>query len=76
MNRPDYEKGKVIECRSTNMLTAECPECEGKITFSKQPELGHRFHCQHCDADIEVVWLDPLYLRDRKHDISIWATRH
>ena len=44
------------------MLTAECPECEGKITFPKQPDLGHRFNCQHCDADIEVVWLDPLSL--------------
>jgi lysine biosynthesis protein LysW len=42
--------------------TAYCPECDTKITFKKEPELGQRVTCRECSEILEVVELDPLEL--------------
>ncbi|MFH1636492.1 MAG: hypothetical protein ABIG63_21125 [Chloroflexota bacterium] len=44
------------------METAECISCEEKITFQIEPKMGQLVTCPKCDAQLEVVWLDPIEL--------------
>jgi lysine biosynthesis protein LysW len=39
-----------------------CPECDGKITLNPHASLGQKLSCPHCDADLEVISLEPLEL--------------
>ena len=42
--------------------TAYCPECDGRITLNPHAALGQKITCPHCDADLEVISLEPLEL--------------
>lgn len=41
------------------MAQVICPECSDKIKLD-DPELGDRFSCANCWADLSVTGLDPL----------------
>jgi alpha-aminoadipate carrier protein LysW len=41
---------------------AFCPDCGQKITLSGDARLGQEVICPHCDAELEVVEMDPLEL--------------
>ena len=44
----------------TQKRTAECPLCLHEITTPPRLKLGQCIFCPACDAELEVVWLNPL----------------
>jgi len=44
------------------MTIVECISCGSEIRFSKEPSMGALVTCSDCDAQLEVVWLDPIEL--------------
>ena len=44
------------------MTLVECISCGTEINFSAQPKMGALVTCRDCDAQLEVVWLDPVEL--------------
>ena len=44
------------------MSFAECISCGSEIKFARQPKMGLTVTCPECDAELEVVWLDPIEL--------------
>jgi alpha-aminoadipate carrier protein LysW len=44
------------------MARVYCPDCDGAITVSSEVELGQKIICPHCEAELEVISLDPLEL--------------
>ena len=44
------------------MSHAYCPDCDGRISFNPTPKVGKRLTCPHCDAELEVIDLDPVEL--------------
>jgi lysine biosynthesis protein LysW len=45
------------------MLSARCPACQITIRFDQMPELGLMMVCPECEAELEVMQLQPLKLR-------------
>jgi alpha-aminoadipate carrier protein LysW len=43
------------------MARAYCPECDGRIVL-ESAEVGQKLTCPHCDADLEVIGVEPLEL--------------
>lgn len=41
-------------------LMATCPSCQTKIRLNKKPFVGFFFFCDECDAELEVIELNPL----------------
>ncbi|MBN1876762.1 MAG: hypothetical protein JXA33_21235 [Anaerolineae bacterium] len=48
---------------------ARCPECHAKLVMSPNFALWDHFFCTECEAELEVVDLDPLEL-EVVHDVS------
>jgi alpha-aminoadipate carrier protein LysW len=44
------------------MEAAECIACGNEIAFREDPKMGQLVKCKRCDAELEVVWLDPIEL--------------
>ncbi|MGD9049790.1 MAG: lysine biosynthesis protein LysW [Anaerolineae bacterium] len=44
------------------MAGVYCPDCDGRITINPSPRVGKRLTCPHCDADLEVISVDPVEL--------------
>jgi len=44
------------------MAVATCPDCGRKIAVDPQLQVGDEIICSHCDAELEVVSLDPVEL--------------
>jgi alpha-aminoadipate carrier protein LysW len=44
------------------VISAICPDCDSEIAFDKAPALGEVLICPHCDADLEVIGLEPIEL--------------
>jgi lysine biosynthesis protein LysW len=44
------------------MARAYCPDCDERIVFNPTPGIGKRLICPHCDADLEVISVDPVEL--------------
>jgi lysine biosynthesis protein LysW len=42
------------------MAFAYCPDCAGRIYLGRKPWVGQPASCDYCDADLEVVGLNPL----------------
>ena len=40
--------------------TVYCPDCDTRITLNPHVRLGQRFRCYECDAELEVISVDPL----------------
>ncbi len=36
-----------------------CPDCDGGIMLSSQVEIGLTLICPHCEAELEVISIDP-----------------
>jgi lysine biosynthesis protein LysW len=56
------------------MASAYCPDCDESI-YLKNPRLGQKLHCPHCETELEVISEDPLDL-DWAYDSSYdedWA---
>lgn len=41
------------------MAFAYCPDCAARIYLGRKPWLGQPVTCDFCDADLEVVALNP-----------------
>lgn len=44
------------------MVTANCPDCDQKVTLGSNPQEGQKVMCSNCGANLEVVSLDPVEL--------------
>lgn len=44
------------------MPYAACPGCDQNIFLRKTPKLGDIVYCDNCEADLEVVSVDPIEL--------------
>lgn len=44
------------------MPYAVCPGCDQNIYFRKTPKLGDIVYCDNCEADLEVVNVNPIEL--------------
>jgi len=42
------------------MPTGICPACEGEVRVSPEVEIGDYLTCPECDAELEVIEVDPL----------------
>jgi lysine biosynthesis protein LysW len=43
-------------------MKVECPACHAKVHVGGKPRMGQKVKCRSCDAELEVVWLEPLEL--------------
>lgn len=41
------------------MANATCPNCETMVFIGSRSREGDLYTCPGCDADLELVWLDP-----------------
>ena len=42
---------------------ALCPECDEEIDFGQtKPKMGLKFTCPYCEANLEVISVNPLKL--------------
>ncbi|MGD8624814.1 MAG: lysine biosynthesis protein LysW [Anaerolineae bacterium] len=39
-----------------------CPDCDGKIVLNPHAKLGQKLACPHCEAELEVIGVDPVEL--------------
>ncbi|MGD2206910.1 MAG: hypothetical protein PVH17_09035 [Anaerolineae bacterium] len=44
------------------MTSTFCPDCDEKIVLNIKPQEGQKLSCPHCDADLEVISVNPLEL--------------
>ncbi len=44
------------------MARAFCPDCDGEIRLNHHTRLGQKLVCPHCDADLEIIGVNPLEL--------------
>jgi alpha-aminoadipate carrier protein LysW len=43
-------------------LAARCPDCDEIIRPRSNPRIGQKLSCSVCDAELEVVGINPLEL--------------
>lgn len=41
---------------------AICPSCGEWVKTPEHPKIGHKLTCVHCEADLEVVEVNPVEL--------------
>lgn len=41
------------------MAFAYCPDCASRIYLGRRPWVGQPVSCDNCDADLEIVRLNP-----------------
>ena len=41
------------------MVSVYCPDCGGKLLLGSKVEWGLKLICLHCDAELEVISIDP-----------------
>ena len=41
------------------MASARCPDCGGPVDLGVRPSMHQLVSCPGCDADLEVISLDP-----------------
>ena len=39
-----------------------CPNCEHKVDFDVEPEIGLRALCKSCRNALVIIWLNPIEL--------------
>ena len=39
-----------------------CPKCDHKVDVGLDPDIGLRLSCESCQAELVVVWLNPVEL--------------
>jgi len=48
--------------RNRNAIYARCAECESRIYFSREPEIGTIVTCRECGTKLEVIEQNPIEL--------------
>jgi lysine biosynthesis protein LysW len=43
-------------------IVARCAECESRIYFNTEPEIGTVVTCKECGTKLEVIELNPIEL--------------
>jgi alpha-aminoadipate carrier protein LysW len=57
------EKANLFQLKEeTTMAVATCPDCGNEINLGRNPREGQSVTCPDCEADLEVISLDPLEL--------------
>jgi alpha-aminoadipate carrier protein LysW len=51
------------------MANAYCPECDSLVVLNPHASVGQQVTCPHCNADLEVISVDPPEL-DWAYDYS------
>jgi lysine biosynthesis protein LysW len=46
----------------TQAITAVCPDCGHKVHLKNPVRIGQEVACPHCDAELEVIEIDPVEL--------------
>ena len=49
-------------------LSATCPSCQTKIRLGKKPFVGFFFFFVECDAELEVIEINPLSVAEVVED--------
>jgi len=44
------------------MKKAKCPFCGSDVNAGLQPRMGEIVRCSECEAELEIVWLNPIEL--------------
>ena len=39
-----------------------CPNCDKKVIFEKEPEIGIHVLCETCQTELVITWLNPIEL--------------
>jgi Zn-finger nucleic acid-binding protein len=39
-----------------------CPNCDNRIDVGEEPDIGLHHYCETCQAELVVVWLNPIEL--------------
>ena len=50
------------------MAIGLCPNCEGKVDIGSEPDIGLHHSCETCQAELVVVWLNPIELSMIEYD--------
>jgi len=58
--------------QSTPTTASECPACTRELTL-EDPLLGELVDCPECEAEIEVVDLDPIALQPAPEIQEDWG---
>jgi alpha-aminoadipate carrier protein LysW len=59
---PTVAANSLMRKGTISMPSAYCPDCDEKITLNAKPAVGQKLTCPHCDADLEVISVEPLEL--------------
>lgn len=49
-------------------MTAVCPDCTAPVDLPNDADINDIIFCEDCDADLEVVRLDPVELERVEED--------
>lgn len=55
------------------MPSANCPECEGEVSFGDDVMAGEIAQCPDCGIELEVVSKDPLKLEQAPEEEEDWG---
>ncbi len=50
------------------LVTARCPHCQARLSYTRLPELDTWDCCPECGASLKVVATDPLTLHWEEQD--------
>ncbi len=48
--------------KTRNAIVTRCAECDSRIYFRIQPEIGLTLTCNECGTHLEVIGLNPIEL--------------
>ena len=54
------------------MASARCPDCGDMVNLGSRPREDQALMCPHCDADLQLVSLDPPTLDWAYGDSDTW----
>jgi alpha-aminoadipate/glutamate carrier protein LysW len=61
----------TLEVRT--MSSANCPECEGEVSFEGDVMAGEIAQCPDCGVELEVVSINPLKLDKAPEEEEDWG---
>jgi alpha-aminoadipate carrier protein LysW len=61
-DKTNSEKGELKMATVSKRTTVRCIDCEQPINLPFQPVVGQIITCPNCDAELEVINVNPLEL--------------
>lgn len=58
------------------MTVAKCPLCGEKVKVGTKPWIGQELECPACDAVLEVVGLNPVFLESIYDDEGYYEANY